>query len=78
MTAVEADPATEIEIDVAAAHGIRALDSASTEHFELDDFAQYRLMNGLDDIGLTLQKQPTRSPTTRRSRSSFNPVATGN
>ncbi|HEV7687396.1 MAG TPA: 3-isopropylmalate dehydratase small subunit, partial [Acidimicrobiia bacterium] len=23
--------------------------------FEIDDFTRYRLMNGLDDIGLTLQ-----------------------
>ena len=29
--------------------------SDSTSPFELDDFTQYRLLNGLDDIGLTLR-----------------------
>ena len=52
---VENDPATEITIDVdkrtvsVASAGIEA-------SFPLDDFARYRLMNGLDDIGMTLQK----------------------
>jgi 3-isopropylmalate/(R)-2-methylmalate dehydratase small subunit len=52
--AIEEDPNLEIVIDVerkrVAAPAI-ALDVA----FELDDFTQYRLLNGLDDIGLTLR-----------------------
>jgi len=51
---VEREPSTEITIDidkrvvVVPAIGLEAT-------FPLDDFTQYRLLNGLDDIGLTLQ-----------------------
>ena len=52
--AIEEDPNLEIVVDVehkrVAAPAI-GLDVA----FELDDFTQHRLLNGLDDIGLTLQ-----------------------
>ena len=52
--AIEEDPNLEIVVDVehkrVAAPTI-GLDVA----FELDDFTQYRLLNGLDDIGLTLR-----------------------
>jgi 3-isopropylmalate/(R)-2-methylmalate dehydratase small subunit len=51
--AIEEEPQLEIVVDVehkrVAAPTI-GLDVA----FELDDFTQYRLLNGLDDIGLTL------------------------
>ena len=51
--AIEEDPNLEIVVDVehkrVAAPAI-GLDVA----FELDDFTQHRLLNGLDDIGLTL------------------------
>lgn len=56
MEAVAADPATEIVIDVerrvvaAPAAGIEA-------SFPLDDFTRYRLLEGLDDIGLTLRHE---------------------
>lgn len=53
--AVKRDPATVITIDVAGR--TVTVDSAGiTAPFPLDDFAQYRLMNGLDDIALTLQR----------------------
>ena len=52
--AIEEDPKLEIVVDVehkrVAAPSI-GLDVA----FELDDFTQYRLLNGLDDVGLTLR-----------------------
>jgi 3-isopropylmalate/(R)-2-methylmalate dehydratase small subunit len=52
--AIEEDPQLEIVIDVehkrVAAPSI-GLDVA----FEIDDFTQYRLLNGLDDIGLSLR-----------------------
>ena len=54
IDAVTADPSLEITIDVerltvsAPAAGIEA-------EFPLDPFTQNRLLNGLDDIGLTLQ-----------------------
>jgi 3-isopropylmalate/(R)-2-methylmalate dehydratase small subunit len=54
MSAVTADPTVEVTVDLesrtvsAAAAGVEA-------SFEIDDFTRYRLLNGLDDIGLTLQ-----------------------
>ena len=54
LRAVEADPNLEITIDLerrtvaAPAAGIEA-------PFPLDDFTQYRLLEGLDDIGLSLR-----------------------
>jgi len=54
--AIEEDPQLEIVVDVeqkrVAAPAI-GLDVA----FELDDFTQYRLLNGLDDIGLSLRHE---------------------
>ena len=54
MRAVEADPATEVEIDVAAGR-VRAagIDAA----LDLDEFTRWRLTEGLDDIGLTLRHE---------------------
>lgn len=54
LRAVEADPDLEVSVDVerrmvtAPAVGIEA-------PFPLDDFTRYRLLEGLDDIGLTLR-----------------------
>jgi 3-isopropylmalate/(R)-2-methylmalate dehydratase small subunit len=54
LQAVAADPALEVTVDVerlvvsAPAAGIEAA-------FPLDAFTQHRLLDGLDDIGLTLQ-----------------------
>lgn len=53
MRAVEADPTLEITIDVAR----RTLEAPAiglTLEFPLDDSVQHRLLNGLDDIGITL------------------------
>ena len=52
--AIEADPGTEVVVDLdsrvvlAEAAGIKA-------PFEIDDYTRWRLMEGLDDIGLTLR-----------------------
>ena len=69
--AIESDPTTSINVD---------LDSRTVSYkdvtvaFELDDYTRWRLMEGLDDIGLTLKqtdsidafeaKRPTYKPTT--------------
>ena len=69
--AIEAVPSTEITVD---------LDSRTVSYndvtvpFELDDYTRWRLMEGLDDIGLTLKhtdsidafeaKRPAYKPTT--------------
>jgi 3-isopropylmalate/(R)-2-methylmalate dehydratase small subunit len=56
LRAVEADPQLEVTVDVergtvsAPAAGIDAT-------FPLDEFTRYRLVEGLDDIGLTLRHQ---------------------
>jgi 3-isopropylmalate/(R)-2-methylmalate dehydratase small subunit len=50
--AVEADPGTEITVDL----GRRVvLADAIEAPFDLDDYTRWRLMEGLDDIGLTLR-----------------------
>ena len=52
QAAVEADPAAEITVDLAA----RAVSfPGRTAPFEIDDYTRWRLMEGLDDIGLTLR-----------------------
>ena len=47
----ESEPTAEVTVDLAARE-VRA--GASTWAFELDDFSRWRLLEGLDDIGLTL------------------------
>ncbi|HXA60150.1 MAG TPA: 3-isopropylmalate dehydratase small subunit [Streptosporangiaceae bacterium] len=52
QAAVEADPATEITVDLNRRE-VRSGDL--TASFEIDDYTRWRLMEGLDDIGLTLR-----------------------
>ena len=54
MDAVTADPTLEITIDVER-RTLSAPKIGLETTFPLDDFTQYRLLNGLDDIGLTLR-----------------------
>jgi len=71
MARVEAVPDTEVTVDLVARE-IRSGDVVSA--FPLDDFTRWRLMEGLDDIGLTLrnessiaafeQSRPAHLPTT--------------
>src|SRR5690242_7679047 len=72
MAMVEADPTTAVTVDLEArelrAGGLQA-------PFEIDDFTRWRLLEGLDDIGLTLrhdeaiaefeQRRPSWLPVTR-------------
>jgi len=56
MTAVTEDPSIEITISVE--HRSVVVPAADVEgSFEIDDFTRYRLLNGLDDIGITLQHE---------------------
>jgi 3-isopropylmalate/(R)-2-methylmalate dehydratase small subunit len=51
-TTIENDPATSITVDLET----RTVSYGSTTiAFELDDYTRWRLMEGLDDIGLTLK-----------------------
>ncbi len=52
--ALEETPGTEIVVDVQARR-VAIPSLGIDEPFPLDDFTQYRFLNGLDDIGLTLR-----------------------
>jgi 3-isopropylmalate/(R)-2-methylmalate dehydratase small subunit len=55
MRAVEDDPSVEIVIDVVDRRvAVPAIDL--DEPFDLDDHTHHRFLHGLDDIGLTLQR----------------------
>ena len=56
LNAVAADPGLEVLVDVERL--VVAAPAAGVEApFVLDEFTQYRLLNGLDDIGLTLRHE---------------------
>jgi len=54
LAAVAADPALEVTVDVGSAT-VRAPGAGIDAPFTLDDFTRGRLLEGLDDIGLTLR-----------------------
>ncbi len=55
MRAVEDDPSIEIVVDVVDRRvAVPAIDL--DEPFELEDYHRYRLLEGLDDIGITLRQ----------------------
>jgi 3-isopropylmalate/(R)-2-methylmalate dehydratase small subunit len=72
--AVEADPATEITVDL---DGRRVLAESVgiAAPFEIDDYTRWRLMEGLDDIGLTL-RHVDEITAFEQSRPAFLPVTT--
>jgi 3-isopropylmalate/(R)-2-methylmalate dehydratase small subunit len=51
---VEADPTSEITVDLVSCE-VRAGDVVAP--FRIDDYTRYRLLNGLDDIGITLSSE---------------------
>ena len=51
-TAIETDPTLEVTVDLVAKQ-VRWANQ--TANFEIDDYTRWRLMEGLDDIGLTLR-----------------------
>ncbi|HEU4426866.1 MAG TPA: 3-isopropylmalate dehydratase small subunit [Pilimelia sp.] len=67
---VEKQPAVAVTVDLTARE-VRAADS--TWSFPLDDFSRWRLLEGLDDIGLTLRHAATISEYEQR-RPSFLPA----
>ena len=50
---IESDPTTSVTVDLQA-KSVRF--GSATHPFAIDDYTRWRLMEGLDDIGLTLQK----------------------
>ena len=67
--AIESDPTTEVTVDLEAKN-VRTGDD--TFAFEIDDYTRWRLMEGLDDIGLTLKSIDDVSAF-EKSRASFKP-----
>ena len=61
--AIEADPATEVTVDLGAREVRWAGEVAS---FDIDDYTRWRLLEGLDDIGLTLRHEGTVTEFERR------------
>ncbi len=55
MRIVESDPTTQVTVDLAARE-VRAPGVSAS--FDIDDYTRWRLMEGLDDIGLTLRHEP--------------------
>ena len=53
---VEADPTTEVTVDLEACE-VRA--GGVTAAFVIDDYTRYRLLNGLDDVDITLASADT-------------------
>ena len=51
---LEAEPGTEVTIDL---EDKTVTVGALTVPFQIDDYVRWRLMEGLDDIGLTLQHE---------------------
>jgi 3-isopropylmalate/(R)-2-methylmalate dehydratase small subunit len=48
--AIEADPATRVTVDLRAK---QVTYGDTTVPFEIDDYVRWRLLEGLDDVGLT-------------------------
>ena len=68
-TTIEANPATQITVDLGAK--TVSFDGNSAP-FEIDDYTRWRLMEGLDDIGLTL-KNISDVDSFEAARASFKP-----
>lgn len=68
--AVEADPTTSITVDLET----RTVSYSGITHpFAIDDYTRWRLMEGLDDIGLTL-KQTDSIDAFEKNRPSYKPA----
>ena len=73
-SAIEGDPSVEVTVDVESRRVYCEAAGVDTE-FALDDFTQHRLLEGLDDIGLTLRHADAIDSFESR-RPSWLPVAT--
>jgi 3-isopropylmalate/(R)-2-methylmalate dehydratase small subunit len=66
----EDDPTTKVSVDLEARE-VRAGDLVAP--FQIDDYTRYRLLNGLDDIGITLSHEDEISAF-ERTRPSWKPA----
>jgi 3-isopropylmalate/(R)-2-methylmalate dehydratase small subunit len=67
--AIESDPTTEVTVDLEAKNVRMGNDVFG---FEIDDYTRWRLMEGLDDIGLTL-KSIDKVSDFEKSRAAYKP-----
>ncbi len=67
--AIESDPSTQVTVDLEAKNVRMGSDVFA---FEIDDYTRWRLMEGLDDIGLTLKNIDAVS-NFEKSRASYKP-----
>jgi 3-isopropylmalate/(R)-2-methylmalate dehydratase small subunit len=67
MDLARGDPASEITVDLEA---LRVSSAAGEDPFTIDPYTRWRLIEGLDDIGLTLRREAdiARYETTRPPR----------
>lgn len=56
FAAIEADPKTEVEVDLPA-QTITLLSTDESAHFEINDYKKHCLMNGLDDIDFLIENR---------------------
>ena len=56
FAAIEADPKTEVEVDLPA-QTITLLSSDESAHFEINNYKKHCLMNGLDDIDFLIENR---------------------
>ncbi len=72
-TMIVAAPSTEVTVDL----GSRRITAGNLDvDFEIDDYTRWRLLEGLDDIGITLSHEAQIS-TYEGNRASFKPLALG-
>ena len=74
LDAIEADPTLEVTVDVERLR-VRAPAAGIDAPFPLDDFTRHRLLEGLDDIGLTLRHEALVADYERR-RAAWLPTTT--
>jgi 3-isopropylmalate/(R)-2-methylmalate dehydratase small subunit len=67
--AIESDPTTQVTVDLEAKNVRMGSDAFA---FDIDDYTRWRLMEGLDDIGLTL-KSIDEVSAFEKSRASYKP-----
>jgi len=68
--AIESDPGLEVNVDLV---GKQVRWGTNTANFEIDDYTRWRLMEGLDDIGLTL-RQSEAIDAFEKTRPNFKPT----
>jgi 3-isopropylmalate/(R)-2-methylmalate dehydratase small subunit len=56
MARAEESPGSEIVVDLAS-QTVATADGTFVRHFDIDPFVKHSLLNGLDEIGLTLQHE---------------------